>query len=122
MSQCDIDSDSGPFGYIVFCTLETKRTHFPFKHFPFYPPHSGVCCLIPSPCLYPLDQPSSELCFIIPLPPLLVPHSPPFYAPLVRVLPSWSRIYASFFTHLTRYMIHVFRLLFPYPPPPPILP
>jgi len=77
MSQCDIDSDSGPFGYIVFCTLETKRTHFPFKHFPFYPPHSGVCRLIPSPCLYPLDQPSSELCFIIPFPPsrfLTHPH------------------------------------------------
>lgn len=50
-SQCDIDGDGGPFGYIFFCIVQTRRTHFPFKHFPFHPPHSGMCRLIPSPCL-----------------------------------------------------------------------
>jgi len=77
-----------------------------------FPPH--VCILW-------IDLLQSWFCFIIPF--LSPPSSSltPFYAPLVCVLPSWSRIYASFFMHLTRYMIHVFRLLYPHLPRPPLI-
>ena len=99
-------------------SLETKRTHFPFKHFPFYPLHSGVCRLIP---LFMFASFGST--FFRAATVLVSPFPPPAFsltpscAPLVRVLPSWSRIYASFFMHLTRYMIHVFSLSLSPPPP-----
>lgn len=58
---------------------------------------------------------------LLSLPPLPLPDSPHFLClwSTFRVLPSWSRIYASRLVHLTHYMIHdVYRLLFLHPPLP----
>jgi hypothetical protein len=105
----DMDGDSGPFGYIVFAFSSNQTDAFFIQALPLLspaiwgvPPHSLSVFVS-------FGSTSSELIlFYYPLPPLPLPHLTPIYAPLVRVPPSWSRIYASFFMHLTRYMIHVF--------------
>ena len=93
-SQRYMDSEWVVWAHCSLHSLQTKRTPFLFKRFPFYLPHSGMCCLIPSPCLYPFDRSSSNLiCFITPFP-LPLPYSFPFGAPLVRT----SNL-KSYFTH-----------------------
>jgi hypothetical protein len=120
--QCYMDSEWVIWAHCSLHSLQTKRTPFLFKRFPFYLPHSGMCCLIPSPCLYPLDRSSSELdLFYYPLPPptsLLIPiwcaFGPYFQLEVV--------FYASPFMLLTLHMIHGVQPSFSSSPLPPSSP
>ena len=110
-------SDTGSFGkYCLLHSFQTKRTPFLFKHFPFYPPHSGMCRLIPlHVCNLWIDL-QSWICFIIPFP---LPASPltPFgapFGPYSSKLKSYLRIALHALDSFVRQM---FKLLFiPLPP------
>jgi len=103
-------------------SFQTKRTPFPFTHFPFIPRIRGCAASFPLyVCNLWVDLLQSWICFIISSPhPRLLTH--PQLARLWSVFSQVGVIYTSPFMHLTRYMIHVVQVSLsssPLPPPSP---
>jgi len=93
---------------IVSCILFRQTDAFSIHALPFIPRIRGCAASFPlHACNLWIGLLQNRICFtLLLLPPSPLPYSLPFSAPLVCILPSWSRIYALSFMHSTHYKIH----------------